>query len=416
MIQTSDSHSSFLSEKHHKIPQQVWLLGFMMFLINVSYLMVFSYVGVYIKLILGSTTTLIGYLEGTAEALSYVMKLFSGMLSDFFMKRKPLIVIGYFLNVMSRVIFGFSVSFGPVFSARLMERFANGIQSTPRDAIVADLTHPRRIGVAYGLKRSLAQAGAFVGCFAGIGAMIWTNGNYQAVFKLAVIPAIFAFLILLFCIKEPIHSNHSAVSSGVPLPASRKRTRIKWSNFSLLGRSFWMLMIVAAIFMASRFGESFLMLHAKETFNLKSEYVAVVMMVFNAAWCLSSYPIGVLGDRLNRYWLLAIGIVFLLMADLLLASATSLGIMLVGVACWGIQYGVTLNIFLSLIAEIVPESLRGTAFGCYYIICATSAFMADVSFGHIAHTYGNTSGFLTSGIVGSCSLVFLLIIMGYKKR
>jgi MFS family permease len=381
----------------------------MMFLLNMSYLMVYSYSAVYIKSILGASTVLIGIIEGTAEGLSYILKLFSGILSDFFKKRKSLMIVGMTLNVTSRIIFGFFASFSPVLLARFMERVGNGTYSTPRDTIVADITLKDQLGKAYGLKRSLAQAGAVFGCLAGIFAMTITENHYQTVFKISVIPAVIAFLILLFFVKEP-----KKISPAVHYKVSQNR--IKFSDFKILGQSFWLLMMVVFVFMLSRFGESFLMIHAKESFQIPEKYISVVMLVFNGTWCLASYPIGVLGDRMNRYWLLAIGIVFLVISNLLLATSTTFPMMLCGVACWGIQYGITLNIFLSLIARIVPEELRGTAFGFYYIICATSVWFADTLFGKIAHTHGMDFGFLTSGVIGAVSLLILIGIMGYKKK
>ncbi|RZI46528.1 MFS transporter [Candidatus Finniella inopinata] len=398
------------------IPQTVWTLGWMMFLINLSYVMIYSFSGIYLKTLLGVSLGLIGLLEGLAEASSFAMKLLSGMFSDYLRRRKPVMVFGYMLSVFSRPILAMSSSFALVLTARIMERLGNGIQATPRDAMVADVAPPKRIGASYGLKRSLATAGSFFGGVCGILAMIATGDNYQMVFWIASIPAVIAFSILLFVVKEPKKFDHPAVSAEAPMPAPKRRQRIKLSQFPLLGQSFWLLMAVNAIFMLSRMGETFLILHAHTTFELKITYAPVIMMLFNAGWCAASYPVGVVADRMNRYWFLAIGIIFIVLADLILASATSLGIMFIGVAFWGIQYGITQNIFISLIAETVPEDLRGTGFGCYYIISAISALACDTCAGSIAHHYGEARVFIASGIVALMSLLALILIMGYKKR
>ena len=139
-------------------------------------------------------------------------------------------------------------------------------------------------------------------------------------------------------------------------------------------------------------------------------------MLFNAGWCISSYPVGVLADRMNRYWFLAGGIICIVLADLILANASSLGVFWVGVLFWGIQYGVTQNIFISLIAENVPENLRGTGLGCYYILSALSLLIADTCAGSIAHHYGESSAFFASGIVALISLLILIFFMGHKKK
>ncbi|MCX7338405.1 MAG: MFS transporter [Alphaproteobacteria bacterium] len=414
--QKDSAHKSSHPNALQPIPRAIWILGFMMFSLNLSFLMVYSFSGIYLKTLLGVSTTWIGLLEGTIEATSFLLKLLSGIFSDYLRRRKPLLVLGYVLSAFSRLLLGLACSFGLVFAARLMERIGNGLQSTPRDAMVADIAPPRRIGASYGLKRSLGQAGAFLGGAVGILAMWWTSNDFQQVFWLASIPAFIALSILIFMVKEPKRYDHPAVSAEIPLPVPKSRPKMRWSNLRLLGQSFWLLMVVNAIFMLSRMSETFLILHAHGNFGLKVTYAPLVMMVFNAAWCGVSYPVGVLADRMNRYWFLAIGIIFIVLADIVLASALSLPVFFIGVALWGVQYGITQNIFLSLIVESVPENLRGTGLGCYYIILATSAFFADLGAGAISEHYGEAYAFTTSGVIALCSLLTLMVIMGYKKK
>lgn len=409
------SEGHYSSKSFFHIPLLVWMLGCMMFLVNLSFVMIYSYVGIYMKS-LGVTMGWIGIIEGAAEACSYLMKLFSGMFIDYLRRRKPVMLVGYIMILLSRVFFSFSVSFYPLFVARLLERIGNGIQSTPRDTMVADISPPNRIGASYGLKRTLAQAGSLGGALCAMGAMIWAKGDYQIVFQVASVPAFIAFLILIFFIHEPKKFAHSALASEVPLPQEKKRAYKHLSNLSDLGTSFWLLMALAAFFMLSRFGETFLMLHAYMNFNLDKAYAPNIMLIFNAGWCLSSYPIGVLADRMNRYLCLAMGIVFLILADQLLASATSLFWVYIGCFFWGVQYGITQNIFLSLIVETVPAHLRGTGFGCYYIICAMSAYVADCIAGFLSEKYGGATAFSVSSVIAIGSLLFLIVIIGYKKK
>lgn len=409
---------SISEEKNHnnKIHSTVWKIGWMMFFVNLSFLMGYSYIAIYMDS-LGVAMTWIGVAEGVAEASSYLMKLFSGMISDYFRRRKPLIVIGYSMIVASRVIFGLANSLMPIFLGRMGERIGNGTQSTPRDTMVADVVPPKRIGAAYGLKRALSQGGAFLGAIVAMFSMRLFNNDIQSVFQAAVFPALFAYCILIFFIKEPKQFTHSAVSSEIPLPEEKRRHPITLKNLPLLGKSFWMLMLVAAIFMLARFSESFLCLYARKTFDLPLENVPLVMVVFNAAWCLTVYPVGRMADRMNRYWFLIMGILFLVLADMILASADSLAMMWIGIGFWGVQYGIIQNTFLSLIAEIVPENLRGTGFGCYYVICATSEYFAcHIIAGVVSQHLGQSRMFLASGMIAVFSLLVLIVIMGYKNR
>ena len=351
----------------------------------------------------------------TARFASFVMKFASGMISDALRRRKPIMLIGYFLMFIARPLMALSTGLGLYFTGKTMDRFGNGIQGAPRDAIVADITPASRIGSAYGLKRSLATAGSFMGAVCGYLVMCFSNDNIRAVFLFACIPTTIAFLLLIFFVKEPKQYQHSAVSSEIPLPAEKRRHRVKWSNLRLLGSSFWLLMFVNSIFMLSRVSEQFIVLHAKTNFDLLPRYAPVIFMIFNAGWCVTSYPIGIVADRMNRYWLLAVGIILLVIADIILATAANIWIIYIGVLFWGFQYGITMNIFSSLIAEITPENLRGTGFGFYYIINATAVIISEpLVGGWVSKNFGFHNSFIVSAIIGLVSLIILVMVIGTR--
>jgi len=398
-------------ERDGKIPITVWQIGIMMFLLNISFVMAYAFSGLYLKHIIGASAIGIGALEGTCEMISHLMKLFSGMLSDFFRRRKVIMVIGYVFSVISRPVLAISDSFGWVFSARMLERFGNGIQASPRDAIVADVAPRKRIGASYGLKRSLAYIGSLLGGICGIFAMKLTHNNYQQVFALASIPAFAAFLLLIFCVKEPKRFDHPAISSGSPVPSPKLKPKFSFKNFKYLGTAFWLLMGVNAIFMMARMNETFLILRMNEGFQIDPMFAPIVMIVFNIGTTLSSYPVGLLGDKFNRIKLLGIGIAALLLADIIMYSATSRGIMYLGVLFWGIQLGSTQNVFVSLIAEKVPEDLRGTGLGIYWLVNAFSAFCADTIAGCVAHHFSLSCIFVSSGIIGIFALAVLFLMI-----
>ncbi len=394
-----------------KIPITVWQIGIMMFLMNISFVMAYSFSGLYLKHILGASAIGIGVLEGFCEMISHLMKLFSGMLSDFFRKRKGIMVFGYIFSVLSRPVLAISDSFCLAFSARMMERFGNGVQASPRDAIIADVAPRKRIGASYGLKRSLAYIGSLLGGVLGIWAMKATGNDYQAVFGLASIPATIALVILLVFIKEPKRYEHPAITSEAPMPSPKVKPKFSFKNFKYLGLSFWLLITVNAIFMMSRMNETFLILHMNEGFHVDPMFAPIVMIVFNLGATMSSYPIGLLGDRFDRKKLLFFGISALLLADIIMFSATTRAIMYLGVLFWGIQLGSTQNVFVSLIAEQVPEDLRGTGLGVYWLINAISSFCADSLAGKVAHHFSLNGIFVSSGIIGIIALLVLILML-----
>ena len=409
MIRTNTSQVR--QQRDGKIPTTVWQIGIMMLLMNISFVMAYSFSGLYLKHILGSSAIGIGVLEGFCETISHLMKLFSGMLSDFFRKRKGIMIFGYIFSVVSRPILAISDSFALVFSARMMERFGNGVQASPRDAIIADVAPRKQIGASYGLKRSLAYVGSLLGGFFGIMAMMATGGDYQSVFALASIPATAAFLLLLFFVKEPKRFDHPAITSEAPLPSPKVKPKFSLKNFKYLGVSFWLLMGVNAIFMMSRMNETFLILRVNEGFHVDPMWAPMVMIVFNLGTTLSSYPMGLLGDKFDRTKLLCVGISALVLADFIMYSATTRWVMFVGILFWGIQLGSTQNVFVSLIAEKVPEDLRGTGLGVYWLTNAISAFCADTLAGFVAHHFSLNNIFVSSGIIGVISLMVCMLMI-----
>lgn len=404
-IISPSTNSSF--SKKTMIPLTVWLLGAVMCLINISFVVIYSLSALYLNVSLGVSTIWIGLLEGVVEASSFVMKLCSGLVSDYLRRRKRIMVIGYFFTVISKPILALSTSFGVVFAARLFERLGNGIQATPRDAMVSDVAPAKHRGASFGLMRSLGTAGSFCGGLLGVTAMWYTNNDFQQVFWIATIPALCAFIILMLFIKEP---KQHVTPEGNIIPLKSEKRPIHFKDIFLLGKPYWMLMIVVSIFMIARVSETLMVLHAHNNFGLEKTFAPFIMSMYNFTYCLSSYPSGRLADRFGRHIVLIFGIISLALADFFLCTATSLWGVFLGVFVWGIQMGVVHNSFVTLIADYVPEDLRGTGFGFYYLIGAISSIMAGFGGGTITHHFGVATTFLASMIVALLSLVALLIL------
>lgn len=394
-----------------KISRTVWQIGCMMMLMNISFVMVYSFIGLYLTKIIGVSIISIGLLEGFCESISNSMKLVSGMISDFFHKRKRMIIIGMLFSVLSKPLLIFAESFSLVFTSKMMERFGNGIQASPRDAIVADVSSRKKIGTSYGLKRSLAYSGSLIGALIGILVMDITGNNYQIVFGIATIPAVLALCILLFCIKEPTKFNHQAISSGAPMPRPKIKSKFSLENFKYLGKAFWLLMVVNVIFMMARMNETFLILRVNSGFNVVDKFAPIVMIVYNLGMIAASYPVGVLGDKFNRVRILMVGIFLLILADITMFIAPNLTVMSIGILLWGLQGGATQNVFVSLVAEKVPEDLRGTGFGIYWIINAFASFIAESVAGYVSHHFTLNYAFLSSGLIAICALLSLSMVM-----
>ncbi len=386
-----------------KIPLSIWAIGFASMLLNISTVMVFGVVALYLKQILGAGTGFIVMLEGFFEAMAFVMKLLSGLISDYLRRPKKVMVIGFAMVTIAKPIFALFATVPMVIIARLLDRLGNGMQSTPRDALVGDLAPDGTKGACFGLRQSMATAGSFVGGVLGIVAMTMTGQNIQQVFMWASIPAAVGFFLLLFFVKDPHEKEVTADKKPIRHPLHLK-------DLARLGKPYWLLMIVAMVFMSSRIGESMLVLHAIQSFGMDPSFAHGILILYNCTNSLFSYPVGMLSDRLGRYGFLALSFVILIVADAFLAFSSSLPLMLIGVGLWGIQIGMSQDMFLCIIADQIPEDLRGTGIGFYYLINASGILLAGFIGGSLADKFDQFVTFMGSGMIALLALILLIIL------
>ena len=185
------------------IPRGVWALGFVSLFMDVSSEMIHALLPVFLVTVLGASVTAVGLLEGTAEAIASITKVFSGTVSDWLGKRKLLTVLGYGLAAITKPLFAIAPSAGWVFAARGLDRIGKGIRGAPRDALIAELTPAPIRGAAFGLRQTLDTVGAFAGPLLAIVLMAATNDAFRTVFWLAVIPAVVSVVVLVLFVREP---------------------------------------------------------------------------------------------------------------------------------------------------------------------------------------------------------------------
>ena len=366
--------------------------------------MILGVFALYLKSI-GHSQTSIGFLEGLFEAISFFVKLFSGVISDIFRNRKGLIVLGYALLVISPPTVALSTSALGACVGRALNRVGNGIYSVPRDALVGDVAPRKMRGQCFGLKRSMGTIGCILGGVIAFVAMHYFHCGFKAIFALAGVSVLIGFCLILFSVKDP----YAEANAAMP------RQKFKLADLRELGWDYALIMCVAAVFWLSRIEESFMPLYANLHFDLPLSYIPLIMTIYNITYTLSSYPIGILADRTNRIVFLCIGIAILICADLSFFVATSMTEFWIGVILWGVQMGIVMNTFTTIIVDITPKRLHGTAFGCYYIICAICVIVANSCAGFISETWGNRYAYLVSACIASLSLVILMLVMKYRK-
>lgn len=386
-----------------KIPISIWAIGFASMLLNISTVMVFGVVALYLKQILGAGTGFIVMLEGFFEAMAFVMKLLSGLISDYLRRPKKVMMLGFSMVTISRPIFALFATVPMVIIARLFDRLGNGMQSTPRDALVGDLAPEGAKGACFGLRNAMATAGSFIGGMLGILAMFLVNQDIQRVFMWASIPASVGFFLLLIFVKDPHEKEVTADKKPIRHPLHLK-------DLARLGKPYWLLMIVAMVFMSSRIGESMLVLHATHSFGMDPSFAHGILILYNCTNSLFSYPVGLLSDRLGRYGFLSLSFIILIVADIFLGFSNSLPVMLIGVALWGIQIGMSQDMFLCIIADQIPEDLRGTGIGFYYLINSIGLLLAGFIGGSLADKYDQFVTFMGSGMIAFFALILLAVL------
>ena len=380
----------------HAIPRSIWLLGFVSLLMDVSSEMIHSLLPVFLVTTLGASALAVGAVEGIAEATALITTVFSGSLSDWLGRRKGLAVLGYALGAASKPFFALAASVSWVAGARFVDRIGKGIRGAPRDALVADLASPEIRGAAFGLRQSLDTVGAFLGPLMAIALMVWLAGDFRAVFWFAVFPAALAVLLLALGIEEP-----------APKAAKGAISPIRWSSVTGMGRAYWRVVAIGALFTLARFSEAFLILRAQQL-GLPDVYAPTVLIVMNVVYAASAYPFGKLSDTVSSRKLLALGICVLVGADLILATVSGLAAIAVGVGLWGLHMGVTQGLLAKMVADAAPAALRGTAFGFFNLASGATMLAASVLAGALWDLYGAPVTFYCGGGLALLALAWLL--------
>ena len=379
-----------------QIPGGVWALGFVSLLMDVSSEMIHALLPVYMVTVLGTSVLAVGMIEGIAEATASITKVFSGALSDWLGKRKFLTALGYGIGALSKPIFPLATSIDWLVSARFIDRVGKGIRGAPRDALIADISPAHLRGASFGLRQSLDTVGAFAGPLIAIGLMWATGDNFTSVFWIAVIPAFLAVGLILFAVKEPPGPARPR-QVGIPLRPSELRR---------LGATYWWVVAAAAVFTLARFSEAFLLLRAQSV-GVPMMLVPAALVVMNIAYAMSAYPAGVISDRIDRVTMLMLGLLLLIAGDLVLAFATGVVGVAVGVILWGLHMGFTQGLMAALIADAAPADLRGTAFGMFNMILGV-ALLAAVIAGLLRDMSGPQATFMIGAVFATLTLAVLI--------
>ena len=373
----------------------IWTLGLVSLLMDTSSELIHSLLPLFLVTSLGASALALGAIEGIAEATALCTKVFSGYLSDYFRRRKLLTGLGYALAALSKPLFALATSFAWVFAARLIDRLGKGIREAPRDALIADVTPPAVQGAAYGLRQALDTVGAVAGPSLAIAAMLWLNGNFRSTFWLASVPAFAAVVLLVVGVREPVTA-----------PAKEPSRRVALSDVSQLSTAYWWVVGFGAVMMLARSSEAFLLLRARSV-GMTLAWIPLVMVLMSAVYALVAYPAGVLADRGRHRSLLQGGLLALLLADVVLASAASVTAVCIGTALWGVHMGLTQGVLAARVAATAQETLRATAFGIFNLVSGAALLVASLLAGWLWDAFGPAQTFFAGAaftLLAICAL------------
>ena len=381
-----------------RLPRNVWILGFVSLLMDLSSEIYHSLLPLFITVTLGLPAVALGAIDGIAEATASFAKLASGRMSDRSRRRKPLILVGYGLAALSKPLFPLASGPAEVMGARFADRLGKGIRGAPRDGMIADETPPEIRGRAFGLRQALDTVGALIAPLAAIGLMILLAGNIRAVCWIAVIPAVLCFLLAWLALKEEAPAQ-SQDSTRTPF----------FAGFRQLDKPTRRLIAVGFLFTLARFSEAFLILRGFDV-GLSATWSPLVLVMFNLAFLALAYPAGALSDRMSPKTILMAGMAVLIAANLVLAQPIGFAGLAVGVALWGAHMALTQGIFARLIADVAPPHLRATSFGAFYFVGGIGTLLASLGAGFLWDRQGPGATFIAGAGIAAVALAMLSLL------
>jgi len=382
--------------------RNIFALGFASFFTDMSSEMAFSLLPTFLLSLPGASIAILGFIEGTAEALSYVLRSVSGIFSDKFRRRKLFVLAGYGVSNAVKPLFAIARAPLDVFVIRVTDRVGKAVRTPPRDALLSESVSEKHRGAAFGLHRALDQTGAIVGPVIATTAMLILGFTIREVFWLSLIPGAIALLILLFVVKERVSKSVGEFHLLAGIKAVLK------GNFS------WLLVIVG-IFSLGAFNFSFILLNAQEA-GIANEFIPLVYAAVNVAHVAIAIPAGVLSDRVGKEKIMVLGYsVFLSSVMLiLLLPLNGFDAFLVAVF-YGAYFGIIETVQRALVPEYVDRNLVGTAYGIYYLIVGSAFFVSNAVVGSLWEYFGASIASAYSIVTSVVAIAFMILFL-YKKR
>jgi len=367
---------------------------------------------------IGAGPAQLGVIEGIAESVASLAKLFSGYFADRWTRRKPLVVAGYVVANAVKPLLALVTWWGQVLAIRFVDRFAKGARGTARDVMVAESVHRNRIGSAYGLIQAMDSAGAIAGPLLALW-ILERSPSMRSVFWTASIPGALCVLVALFGIRETIRSSAQAIDS-LPMAAADEHRDLGDKALvppqiapalvpTRLTAPFYYVLFTVALFSLGNSSDMFLVLRA-ESVGIPVALAPLLGFVFNLTYTLAAWPAGRLSDRVSRRTVAAMGYFVFAVVYFAFARGASSSVIWAAMALYGLFYALTTPVLKALVVETVSPDVRGRALGVYFSITSVAALLASVITGQLWTKFGPQIPFYVSS--GTAVLAAALLLLG----
>ncbi len=381
-----------------RLPRNVWLLGLISLLNDSASEWVYPLLPLYLSSVMIASPRAIGMMEGIAEALAAMLKLFSGVISDRFNTRKWPMLLGYSIPAVVRPAFAFISSMGGALVLRIVDRLGKAFRSAPRDALLAQSVAPEQRALAFGLHRSMDHLGAVIGPLIAF-LLISLSVPLRDALLYSVVPGVLC--VLLCCVVKEVDA-----------PLSRKHHARDW-RFGTLPAPFRRYLLALALFSLGNSSNMFLLLRAQDS-GLSTSSVLLCWALLNFIATVATTPLTMLSTRLGRIRLLSVGWAAYVLIYLVFAFApNNIAVLIAAFAAMGLFMAATDGVEKTLVSELLPAEQAGSAFGWYYLASGLPLLPASIIFGELSVRMSMTWGFAFSSV---CVLLAVVVLLSVRLQ
>jgi MFS family permease len=379
------------------LPRTVVALGLVSLFTDASSEAIFPLLPAFLAT-LGASNAFIGLVEGAADLVASLLKYLTGLYADRRARLKPLVLVGYGISTLARPLVAFALAPWHVLAARVGDRIGKGVRTSPRDAMIANVTDPSIRASAYGFHRAMDHGGAAIGTLLGI-SILWFLGARSAsaanpaqlrtVFLWAAVPGVLA-MITLALTPEPSAPPPSPRSGTKPLPPGLKRALLPIALFALANATDAFILVKAA-----RLGSA----------PILAPLLWLALHLIKAGTATLG---GRLADRHGKRNALALGWGVYALTWSAVGFAESIPLLFLLAALYGTSHGLVEGAEKALVAELASGSGKGRAFGAYNMVIGLTALASSTLFGLVWDRVGPLAAFVGSGAVALLAALVLL--------